>query len=94
VRLATHLQTRHLMLGNISLTPLAVVAAQGLFERQGTVLKLELKYDRAGRSEGIAFVTYEREADAKRAISEFDGANANGPTPPSPLPQLNNLTTE
>ncbi|PUU74380.1 hypothetical protein B9Z19DRAFT_458052 [Tuber borchii] len=50
----------------------------GLFERQGTVLKLELKYDRAGRSEGIAFVTYEREADAKRAIAEFDGANANG----------------
>ncbi|RPB05256.1 RNA-binding domain-containing protein [Choiromyces venosus 120613-1] len=50
----------------------------GLFERQGIVLKLELKYDRAGRSEGIAFVTYEREADAKRAIAEFDGANANG----------------
>ncbi|CAZ79502.1 unnamed protein product [Tuber melanosporum] len=50
----------------------------GLFERQGVVLKLELKYDRAGRSEGIAFVTYEREADAKRAIAEFDGANANG----------------
>lgn len=71
------------------------MAAQGLFERQGTVLKLELKYDRAGRSEGIAFVTYEREADAKRAIDEFDGANANGPTPPpSSLPQPNNLTTE
>ncbi|KAH0604751.1 uncharacterized protein H6S33_006419 [Morchella sextelata] len=49
-----------------------------LFERQGIVTKLELQYDRAGRSEGTAFVTYEREEDAKRAVAEFDGANANG----------------
>lgn len=40
--------------------------------------KLSLLYDRAGRSEGIAFVTYESAQDAKRAIREFDGANANG----------------
>jgi THO complex subunit 4 len=37
-----------------------------------------MRYDRAGRSEGVAFVTYERVADAKTAIAEFDGANAKG----------------
>ncbi|RDL36790.1 uncharacterized protein BP5553_06142 [Venustampulla echinocandica] len=49
-----------------------------LFNRIGTVLKLSLVYDRAGRSEGIAYVTYENPQDAKRAIREFDGANAKG----------------
>jgi THO complex subunit 4 len=51
---------------------------QDLFNRIGPVVKLNLLYDRAGRSEGIAFVTYESAQDAKRAIREFDGANANG----------------
>lgn len=51
---------------------------QGLFEKIGPVLKLEIKYDRAGRSEGTAFVTYESNAHAKKAIQEFDGANAAG----------------
>lgn len=37
-----------------------------------------MKYDRAGRSEGIAFVTYEYHRDAVQAIKEFDGANAAG----------------
>jgi len=41
-------------------------------------LKLEMKYDRAGRSEGTAFVTYESHADAKEAIKEYNGANAAG----------------
>jgi THO complex subunit 4 len=41
-------------------------------------LKLSLTYDRAGRSEGIAYVTYETAQDARRAIREFDGANAKG----------------
>ncbi|KAF4626155.1 hypothetical protein G7Y89_g12006 [Cudoniella acicularis] len=49
-----------------------------LFNRIGPVLKLALVYDRAGRSEGIAYVTYESSHDAKRAIREFDGANAKG----------------
>ena len=35
-------------------------------------------YDRAGRSEGVAYVTYESVDDAHTAIAEFDGANANG----------------
>lgn len=37
-----------------------------------------MKYDRAGRSEGTAFVTYETAKDASDAIREFDGANAAG----------------
>jgi len=49
-----------------------------LFNRIGPVLNLSLTYDRAGRSEGIAYVTYETTQDAKRAIREFDGANAKG----------------
>lgn len=44
----------------------------------GPVLKLSLQYDRSGRSAGVAYVTYETAADAKRAIREYDGANANG----------------
>jgi len=51
---------------------------EDLFNRIGPVLKLSLTYDRAGRSEGIAYVTYESAYDAKKAIREFDGANAKG----------------
>ncbi|KAG7292545.1 hypothetical protein NEMBOFW57_002580 [Staphylotrichum longicolle] len=51
---------------------------QGLFSRIGPLVKLEMKYDRAGRSEGTAFVTYESSRDAAQAIKEFDGANAAG----------------
>jgi THO complex subunit 4 len=51
---------------------------QELFERIGKVTKLQLRYDRAGRSEGTAFVTYDRKEDATEAIRQFDGANANG----------------
>ncbi|ELR06275.1 hypothetical protein VC83_05033 [Pseudogymnoascus destructans] len=50
----------------------------GLFNRIGPVAKLELVYDRAGRSEGIAYVTYESARDASAAVREYDGANANG----------------
>lgn len=52
--------------------------SQDLFRRIGPVAKLALTYDRAGRSEGIAYVTYADAADAKTAIREFDGANAKG----------------
>ena len=37
-----------------------------------------LKFDNSGRSTGVAFVAYKREADAKRAMQEFDGAPAKG----------------
>ncbi|KIX10179.1 uncharacterized protein Z518_01260 [Rhinocladiella mackenziei CBS 650.93] len=49
-----------------------------LFTRIGPVMDARLRYDRAGRSEGIAFVTYEHVADARAAIRDFDGANAKG----------------
>ncbi|TVY53508.1 THO complex subunit 4A [Lachnellula suecica] len=49
-----------------------------LFNRIGPVMKLDLLYDRSGRSDGVAYVTYESSHDAKKAIREFDGANAKG----------------
>ncbi len=51
---------------------------QGLFEQIGPISRLELVYDRAGRSEGTAYVTYESYIDAKEAFKQYDGANANG----------------
>ncbi|KAI1626760.1 hypothetical protein EDD37DRAFT_228329 [Exophiala viscosa] len=49
-----------------------------LFTRIAPVKEARLRYDRAGRSEGVAFVTYEHVADARAAIKDFDGANAKG----------------
>ncbi|KAL4870334.1 hypothetical protein BDV12DRAFT_166161, partial [Aspergillus spectabilis] len=49
-----------------------------LFCRIGSISNVSLVYDRAGRSEGVAYVTYKRHTDAKTAIAEFDGANAKG----------------
>ncbi|KAK2072619.1 hypothetical protein P8C59_006960 [Phyllachora maydis] len=51
---------------------------KGLFGKIGPLVNLELRYDRAGRSDGTAFVTYESHRDAKEAIAQFDGANAAG----------------
>ncbi|KAK3337132.1 hypothetical protein B0T19DRAFT_396781 [Cercophora scortea] len=51
---------------------------EGLFSKIGPLVRLDVKYDRAGRSEGTAFVTYESAQDATRAIREYDGANAAG----------------
>ncbi|PWY75154.1 RNA-binding domain-containing protein [Aspergillus heteromorphus CBS 117.55] len=51
---------------------------EDLFARIGPIKNVSLVYDRAGRSEGVAFVTYGRVSDARAAISEFDGANAKG----------------
>ena len=49
-----------------------------LFTRIASVKDVKLQYDRAGRSEGTAFVTYDHIADARAAVKEFDGANAKG----------------
>lgn len=49
-----------------------------LFRQIGSISNVSLVYDRAGRSEGVAYVTYARHSDAKTAIAEFDGANAKG----------------
>ena len=54
------------------------VLSKDLFERIGTVVHVSFKYDRAGRSDGTAFVTLSDLQDARRAIREFDGANAKG----------------
>ncbi|CAK7267259.1 hypothetical protein SEPCBS119000_002455 [Sporothrix epigloea] len=51
---------------------------EGLFSRMGPVTSVELVYDRAGRSDGIAFIVYEYHEDARAAVREFDGANAKG----------------
>ncbi len=42
------------------------------------MLSLELVYDRAGRSDGVAYITYEAAEDARAAVREFDGAKAKG----------------
>lgn len=57
---------------------LTLVATQDLFGRIGPVSALSLVYDRAGRSEGVAFITYAHLKDAHESIHEFDGANAKG----------------
>ena len=49
-----------------------------LFNRIAPIASLQLLYDRAGRSRGIAFVTYEDARDADDAVREFNGANAYG----------------
>ncbi|MCJ1481877.1 hypothetical protein MMC06_002037 [Schaereria dolodes] len=51
---------------------------EDLFTKIGPVLSTSLRFDRAGRSSGTAFVTYASSSDARLAIREFDGANANG----------------
>lgn len=56
----------------------ALTWQQELFSRIGRVSKLNLRYDRAGRSEGTAYVTYDRKEDAEEAVRQFNGANANG----------------
>ena len=49
-----------------------------MFTRIAPVTSLSLRFDRAGRSSGTAFVTYASISSANRAIREFDGANAAG----------------
>ncbi len=41
-------------------------------------MSVKLLYDRMDRSEGTAFVTYEQPRDAREAVAEFNGCNANG----------------
>lgn len=55
-------------------------------------MKLDLLYDRSGRSDGVAYVTYESHHDATKAIREFDGANAKGKLSPS-KPFIPNILT-
>ncbi|EHA21230.1 hypothetical protein ASPNIDRAFT_125514, partial [Aspergillus niger ATCC 1015] len=63
---------------DITETDLEVGLIPDLFTRIGPISNVSLVYDRAGRSEGVAFVTYTHIGDARTAIREFDGANAKG----------------
>jgi THO complex subunit 4 len=49
-----------------------------LFERIGPVVSARIEYDRSGRSEGVAYVTYTSMSHAREAIQKFSGANAKG----------------
>ncbi|KAJ5319147.1 Nucleotide-binding alpha-beta plait [Penicillium brevicompactum] len=49
-----------------------------LFSQIGPVSDLTMSYDRSGRSEGVAYITYARLKDAHTSIQEYDGANAKG----------------
>ncbi|KAK6392291.1 hypothetical protein LTR65_003747 [Meristemomyces frigidus] len=51
---------------------------RGLFERKGPLASVKLLYDRMDRSQGTAFVTYDDPRDARDAIADYDGQNANG----------------
>ncbi|KDN43952.1 RNA-binding domain-containing protein [Tilletiaria anomala UBC 951] len=52
-----------------------------LFERIGPLKRdPKIMYDRSGRSTGTAYVTYERQAHAQEARTEYDGAKAKGQT--------------
>lgn len=37
-----------------------------------------IKYDRSGRSSGVAFVTFESSAEAKRALAEYNSKLCKG----------------
>jgi len=50
-----------------------------VFGNVGTLVREPLiRYDRSGRSSGVAIITYETPEEASRAISRFNGATANG----------------
>jgi len=50
-----------------------------VFGNVGTLVREPLiRYDRSGRSSGVAFVTYETPEEASKAIARFNGATANG----------------
>ncbi|PWN37254.1 RNA-binding domain-containing protein [Meira miltonrushii] len=49
-----------------------------IFQRIGPIAKASVRYDRTGRSVGVATVIYADQKDAIRAKQEYDGANAKG----------------
>jgi len=71
------------------------LSLQDLFSKQGTVSRVQLLYDRQDRSRGIGYVTMSDPRDARNAVRDYDGANANGqpirltlvPTPAAAAPR-------
>ncbi|KAK5134174.1 hypothetical protein LTR08_006834 [Meristemomyces frigidus] len=51
---------------------------RSLFVLKGPVASVKLLYDRMDRSQGTAFIIYVNPRDARDAMAEFDGQNANG----------------
>jgi len=49
-----------------------------VFERVGSVKKIVIRYDRSGRSEGNAEVTFMRRIDAQSAIKKYNGVEIDG----------------
>ncbi|KAK6510111.1 hypothetical protein TWF481_004824 [Arthrobotrys musiformis] len=49
-----------------------------VFSRVGDIRRIDIMYDKAGRSEGIATVLYATADEALLAVDQFDGANAKG----------------
>ncbi|CAN6661146.1 hypothetical protein TRVA0_033S00430 [Trichomonascus vanleenenianus] len=51
---------------------------EGLFGQVGPTKSIKIQYDRSGRSEGYAWVTFENSDDAHEAIRRFNGKPAAG----------------
>lgn len=49
-----------------------------VFARVGEIRRIDIIYDKAGRSEGVAHVLYSSPDEAMLAVDQFDGANAKG----------------
>ncbi|KAK6338372.1 hypothetical protein TWF730_002436 [Orbilia blumenaviensis] len=57
---------------------LGEVDLRDVFSRVGEIRRIDIIYDKAGRSEGIAHVLYSNPDEAMLAVDQFDGANAKG----------------
>eukprot|EP00833_Pecoramyces_ruminatium_P012400 jgi/Orpsp1_1/1186432/evm.model.d7180000050550.1 len=51
---------------------------KNLFEEVGEVSKVRIKYDKAGRSDGEAIISFNSKSDAQRAIDSLDGVELQG----------------
>jgi len=49
-----------------------------IFGTMGTIIRAVVHYDRAGRSQGTAEVTFGRSQDAEQAVKEYDAAEVDG----------------
>jgi len=51
---------------------------QELFTTVGAIKKVRVYYDKSGRSEGKAEITFESKQDAESAVKQFNGAKIDG----------------